>query len=88
MLARRCPHAAPPKTRVAALGTIALDVSGNAVGANLTRVSLGSNYTINSNTQWKTELRLDQSSGYNFVDADGKNTKSQTTIATSIVLSF
>lgn len=69
-------------------GTIALDVSGNAVGANLTRVSLGSNYTINSNTQWKTELRLDQSSGYNFVDADGKNTKSQTTIATSIVLSF
>lgn len=69
-------------------GTIALDGGGNAVGANLTRISLGTNYTLNANTQWKTEVRLDQSSGYNFVDADGKNTKTQTTIATSVVLSF
>lgn len=69
-------------------GTIALDGGGNPVGASLTRLSLGTNYQINPNTQWKTEVRLDQSSGNNFVDADGKNTKTQTTVATSLVLSF
>lgn len=70
-----------------------LDSSGNVidpnVGANLTRVSLGTNYQINANTQWKTEYRLDQSSGYNFLDADGVTYRNQkSTLATSFVLSF
>ncbi len=72
-----------------------LDPSGNIVdlnvGANLTRVTFGTNYQINANTQWKTEYRIDQSTGYNFLNYDGvtsnyKNAK--TGIATSLVLSF
>jgi hypothetical protein len=59
------------------------------VGANRYALSLGTNYAINANTAWKTELRLDRSSGYNFVEADGvTSTQSKTTIGTSIVVSF
>jgi len=57
-------------------------------GANLTRLTLGTNYQINANTQWKTEIRLDQSSGYNFTDADGNLTKTRTSFGTAFVLSF
>jgi hypothetical protein len=69
-----------------------LDSSGAAidpsVGANRYALTLGTNYVVNSNTQWKTELRTDRSSGYNFIDPDGTPTKSKTTIGTSVVVSF
>jgi hypothetical protein len=58
------------------------------VGANRTALSLGTNYAINANTAWKAELRMDTSSGYNFVDADGNYKKNKTTIGTSVVVSF
>ena len=58
-------------------------------GANLTRLTVGTNYQINANTQWKTEYRVDQSTGYNFLDSDGVTyKKNKTGIATSLVLSF
>jgi hypothetical protein len=58
------------------------------VGANLTRMSLGTNYQINANTQWKLEYRLDQSTGYNFKDLEGVFTRTKKFIGTSVVLSF
>ncbi|WP_342617778.1 DUF3138 family protein [Rhodoferax sp. GW822-FHT02A01] len=58
------------------------------VGANLTRVSLGTNYQINANTQWKVEYRLDQSSGYNFTDVDGNVKQTKNFFGTSFVVSF
>jgi hypothetical protein len=58
------------------------------VGANLMRLTLGTNYQINSNTQWKMEYRVDQSTGYNFVDSNGVATRNRTRIGTSLVLSF
>jgi hypothetical protein len=59
------------------------------VGANLTRITLGTNYQVNANTQWKTEYRVDQSTGYNFLDSDAVTyKKSKTGFATSLVLSF
>jgi hypothetical protein len=58
------------------------------VGANRTALSLGTNYAINANTAWKAELRMDTSSGYNFLDANGTYKKSKTTIGTSVVVSF
>jgi len=71
---------------------VELDETGTAIdpnqGANLTRLSLGTNYQINANTQWKLEYRLDQSTGYNFTDADGGFTKTKKFIGTSVVLSF
>jgi hypothetical protein len=58
-------------------------------GATLTRLSLGTNYQINANTQWKTEYRIDQSSGFNFVESDNVTyRKDRTRIGTSLVLSF
>jgi len=57
-------------------------------GANLTRLTLGTNYQINANTQWKLEYRLDQSTGYNFQDVDGVYSKTKNSLATSFVLSF
>ncbi|NVO08152.1 MAG: DUF3138 family protein [Rhodoferax sp.] len=73
------------------LGT-ELDASGAVidpnVGANLTRVSLGTNYQINANTQWKVEYRLDQSTGYNFTDVDGNFKQTRNMLGTSLVLSF
>jgi len=69
-----------------------LDATGTAinndVGASLTRLTLGTNYQINPNTQWKLEYRLDQSSGNNFQDKDGTFHKDKTSIGTSLVLSF
>jgi hypothetical protein len=69
-----------------------LDSSGvvidPTVGANRTALSLGTNYAINANTAWKAELRMDTSSGYNFLDADGTYKKNKTTIGTSVVVSF
>ncbi len=69
-----------------------LDSGGNSidlnVGANLTRVALGTNYQINANTQWKVEYRLDQSSGYNFQDVDSTYHQTKNSLATSFVLSF
>ena len=58
------------------------------VGANLTRVSLGTNYQINANTQWKLEYRLDQSTGYNFTDVDSNPKQTRNMLGTSLVLSF
>lgn len=69
-----------------------LDSSGAVidpnVGADLTRLSLGTNYQINTSTQWKTEYRLDTSSGYNFVDSDAVARKSKQTFGTSLLVSF
>jgi hypothetical protein len=69
-----------------------LDSSGTpvdaSVGANRYALSTGLNYAINGNTAWKTELRLDKSSGYNFVDSNGVFKQNKTTVGTSIVVSF
>jgi len=52
-------------------------------------MTFGTNYQINSNTQWKTEYRLDLSDGYNFLDYDGTTyRKDKTTISTALMLSF
>jgi hypothetical protein len=71
-------------------GTFDPDENGYATtGANLTRLTFGTNYQVNSTTQWKTEFRLDQSSGYNFLNADGVTySKDKQSMATSLVLSF
>ncbi len=60
-----------------------------SIGTNRYALSIGTNYAVNANTQWKTELRLDRSTGYNFLDADGVTYKQgKTTLGTSIVVSF
>ena len=65
------------------------DTGYATTGANLARLTLGTNYQINSNTQWKTEYRLDLSDGYNFLDYDGTTyRKDKTTISTALMLSF
>ena len=71
-------------------GTIDYDSNGYATtGASLTRLTLGTNYRINSSTQWKTEYRLDLSNGYNFLDYDGTTyRKDKTTVSTALTLSF
>lgn len=74
-------------------GNFAYDEAGLAKqGASLYRFSLGTNYQVNANTQWKTEYRLDQSTGYNFqvLNADGTYhyQKDKTTLSTALVLSF
>ena len=71
-------------------GNFAVDADGFArTGANLMRLTLGTNYQINANTQWKAEFRLDQSSGYNFLDGDGVTyRKDKQSMGTSLVLSF
>jgi hypothetical protein len=76
--------------RLDSIGLFELDDNGLAItGANLTRLTFGTNYQINANTQWKTEYRVDQSSGYNFLDLEsGTYKKSKTGFATSLVLSF
>ena len=74
---------------LAADGSFAVDPdTGLATkGANLMRLTLGTNYQINANTQWKTEFRIDQSSGYNFLNGDVL-TKDKQSMGTSLVLSF
>lgn len=57
-------------------------------GANRYALSLGFNYLVNENTQWKTEVRFDRSSGFNFLDAAGNPVKRNTTLGTAIVVSF
>ena len=53
------------------------------------RLTVGTNYQVNSTTQWKTEFRLDQSSGYNFLSTGGLTySKDKQSMATSLVLSF
>jgi hypothetical protein len=72
------------------VGNFAVDSDGLAsTGANLMRLTFGTNYQINANTQWKAEFRLDQSSGYNFLDSDGVTyRKDKQSMGTSLVLSF
>jgi hypothetical protein len=70
-------------------GVFEVDDNGYATtGANLVRLTVGTNYQVNSTTQWKTEFRLDQSSGYNFVNTDGTFTKEKQSMGTSLLLSF
>jgi len=71
-------------------GLFEVDDNGYATtGANLARFAVGTNYQVNSSTQWKTEFRLDQSSGYNFMSADTVTPrKDKQSMATSLVLSF
>ena len=57
-------------------------------GANLTRVSLGTNYQLNQSTQWKLEYRYDKSSGDLFIDNQGNAQNSKNTVATALVVSF
>ena len=65
------------------------DTTYATTGANLARLTFGTNYQINANTQWKTEYRLDLSDGYNFLDYDGTTyRKDKTTISTALMLSF
>ena len=64
---------------------VALDPSK---GANLYALSAGFNYSVNPTTQWKTELRFDRATGYNFIDSNGVGRKGNTTIGTSVVVSF
>ena len=60
-----------------------------AVGANLMRLTVGTNYQINANTQWKLEYLVDTSSGYNFTDIDsGLSTRQRKRLSTAMVLSF
>lgn len=59
-----------------------------SVGANRYALSTGLNYLVNASTQWKTELRFDRSSGYNFVNSKGEYKQSNTTLGTSLVVSF
>ena len=67
-----------------------LDEFGNegARGANRYALSFGFNYALNASTQWKTELRLDRSTGYNFPDSNGTLKQGNTTIGTALVVSF
>jgi len=58
------------------------------VGANLTRLSLGTNFLVNKTTQWKTEIRFDQSTGHNFTDENRAPKRDKTSIGTSLVVSF
>ena len=70
--------------------SIAMDADGNNIGANLTRLTFGTNYQVNKNTQWKTEYRIDKSTGYNFTK-DGNTadlSDRKTSIGTSVVVSF
>ena len=69
-----------------------LDNTGAVVdpnrGTNRYALSFGFNYAVNANTQWKAEYRLDRSSGFNFRDAAGNFLKRNSTLGTSIVVSF
>lgn len=62
--------------------------SNGVDGANLARISLGTNYQITPNAQWKLEYRLDKSTGDNFVDADGVAQSQKRTLATAVVWAF
>ena len=57
-------------------------------GTTRSALSLGVNYAINPSTQWKTEVRFDRSSGFNFQNTQGEFKKSNTLFGTSLVVSF
>ena len=57
-------------------------------GANRYALTAGFNYAVNANTQWKTEIRMDRSTGYNFRDSNGQYKQGNTTFNTSLVVSF
>ena len=68
------------------------DASGTVIdpnrGTNRSALAFGLNYAINPSTQWKTELRIDRSSGYNFQNAEGEFKKSNVLLGTALVVSF
>ena len=68
------------------------DASGTVIdpnrGTNRSALAFGLNYAINPSTQWKTELRIDRSSGYNFQNAQGEFKKSNILFGTAVVVSF
>lgn len=58
-------------------------------GANRYALSAGFNYAINASTAWKGEVRLDRSSGFNFLDPKtGQFKRSNVLVGTGIVVSF
>ncbi|MCY7307583.1 MAG: DUF3138 family protein [Rhodoferax sp.] len=58
-------------------------------GANRYALSVGVNYAINANAAWKTEVRMDRSSGFNFLDPKtGLFKRSNVLVGTGIVVSF
>jgi hypothetical protein len=69
-----------------------LSSHGNAADsskvANRYALTAEFNYAVNANTQWKTELRFDRSTGYNFTNNYGEHTKFNNTLGTSFVVSF
>ena len=69
-----------------------LDSTGFAAdpdrGVNRYALTLGTNYAVNASTQWKTEVRIDRSSGYNFLTSNGEYKKSNTKFGTALVVSF
>ena len=69
-----------------------LDETGIAAdpsrGANRYALTAGVNYAVNGNTQWKTEIRVDRSTGANFLDSNGQYKQGNTTIGTALVVSF
>jgi hypothetical protein len=69
-----------------------LDETGVAAdttrGANRYALTAGVNFVVNANTQWKTEIRLDRSTGYNFLDSNSQYKQGNTTVGTALVVSF
>ena len=58
-------------------------------GANRYALSAGVNYSINANAAWKTEVRLDRSSGYNFLDVKTNSPRrGNLMLGTAVVVSF
>jgi len=57
-------------------------------GANRYALTTGINFAVNDNTQWKTELRFDRSSGFNFLNSNGIYKRGNTTLSTGVVVSF
>ena len=70
-----------------------LDSTGTVIdpnrGANRYALSAGFNYSINANAAWKTEVRVDRSTGYNFLDPKtGAFKRSNVLLGTAVVVSF
>jgi hypothetical protein len=57
-------------------------------GSNLLRLSVGTNYQITENTQWKAEYRLDNATQAMFLDNDGNASTTKRTLATAVVWAF
>lgn len=83
---------ADPTTYLSSVFGPELDEAGQVIdasrGANRYALTAGFNYAVNANTQWKTEIRLDRSTGYNFRDSNGQYKQGNTTIGTALVVSF